>query len=444
MDFFNSPEDLQSVALVAVRHAVKQGGNAAEAEAAESSSLSVQTRGGQFDGCERGRAQGISVTVYFNGGEGTASVGDMTADAARLAAEKALAIARKSAADPHAGLADKELMAQDFPDLSLYHPHEWSVDAAYRMARECEESARAADDSIARDKTEAEISMDAARSVYCNSHGFAAPETETAYSASCGAIAERDGIMETEGWSETRRCHDWLPSMAEIGDKAGRYAARRLGVRKIKSGRMNVLFLPPASHSLFGHIVGAASGSSLYHKTSWLAGRLGETICAPHISIREDPHVLGGLRSTAFDDDGVATRPRMVVDKGVWRGCFLSAYSARRLGMQTTGNAGGAYNLFVDGDLRPLPDLLKETGAGLAVTSLMGQGVNRVTGDYSRGAAGFWVENGEYVHPVSEVTIAGNLRQMLPAIAALGDDVLQRGLFKCGAVLIPDLMVGGS
>ncbi|MGI9306863.1 MAG: metallopeptidase TldD-related protein [Gammaproteobacteria bacterium] len=444
MEFLCDIDALKSAAADAVRLAVQNGADAAEAAAFESGGMEVETRGGKMDGAHMSREQGISVTVYAKGGEGAASVGELRPAALKTAVEKALVIARAAAADPCAGLADKETMASEFPDLSLYHPRAISADEAFLLARECEESARAAHPSVCPEKSEAAFSSGAAQSAYANSHGFCAAESSTSYSMSCQAIAEKDGQMERDGWSETRRQFSLLPPAAATGKKAGEFAAKRLGAKKIRSCRANVLFLAPASHSLIYHLVGAASGGALYRKTSWLLEKLNEQICAPHLNIVERPHLPGEMRSAAFDDEGAATAERMIVENGVWRGRFLSAYTARRLGTQTTANAGGAHNLEVRGKTLPLAELMKMLGAGLVVTDLMGQGINPVTGDYSRGAAGFWAENGEIVHPVSEATIAGNLLQMLPNIEALGDDVMRRGLAQCGSILIPDLMLGGG
>lgn len=423
---------------------MKAGADAASASAAESADIEAESRGGKMDGMNIGREQGLSVTVYSDGGEGHASVGDFSEASAKVAVERALAIARKSAADPCAGLADKEIMAAEFPDLSLYHPVEISADEAFARARECEEAAWAVHPAINRGKSEGQFSASWEQGALANSHGFCAVEAHSGYSCSCAAIAEKDGQMERDGWGETRRKLDDLPPVAEVGKKAGEFAARRLGGRKAASGRAPVLFWTPASHSLFGHLVRAASGGALYQKNSWLLEKYGEQVCAPHISIAERPHLPGEMRSAAFDGDGVATAERMVVENGVWRGRFLSAYSARRLGVQTTANANGAHNLEVSGRAEPFQDLLRRMGTGLLVTDLMGSGVNPATGDYSRAATGFWVDKGEIAWPINEATIAGNLLEMLGGIEAIGDDAMRHGLFRCGSVLIPDMMIGGG
>ena len=444
MEFFHSREILQTAAEDAVRRAMKNGADGAEAAASEHAGIEAESRGGKMDGANFSREQGLSVTVFAGGGEGAASVGELTPAAVRSAVEKALTIARRSAADPCAGLADKDAMATEFPDLALFHPREITAADAFALARECEEHARAANAAISSDKSEASFSAMISQDVYANSHGFCGYESSSAYSLGCAAVAEKNGQMERDGWNETRRDFNNLPSAAEIGEKAGKFAARRLGGKKIASCRANVLFLAPASHSLIRHIVGAASGGALYHKTSWLADKMESQICSPNISVAERPHLQGEMRSAAYDDEGAATSERMIVQNGIWRGRFLDSYSARRLGEKTTANAGGAHNLEVQGDALPMEKIMQMLGAGFVVSDLMGQGVNPATGDYSRGACGFWAEGGEIVHPVSEATIAGNLLQMLPSVAALGDDSIRRGLLKCGSLLIPDLMLGGG
>lgn len=444
MEFFHSRELLQSAAEDAVWRATRNGADGAEADASESAGMEVEARGGKMDGAHFSREQGLSVTVFVRGGEGAANAGELTPAAIAAAVDKALAIARRSAADPCAGLADKETMATEFPDLSLFHPREVSVADAFALARECEDGARAAHPEISREKSEASFSAAASQNFYANSHGFCAGESSTVYSLGCAAVAEKDGKMERDGWSESRRDFSGLPSAAEIGEKAGKFAGRRLGGKTIRSRRANVLFLPPASHSLILHLVRAASGGALYHKTSWLADKLGKQICASHINIAERPHLPGEMRSASFDDEGAATAERMIVKNGIWLGRFLDAYGARRLGAKTTANAGGAHNLEVGGDVVAMDELMRMLGSGFVVADLMGQGVNPATGDYSRGAFGFWAEGGEIVHPVSEATVAGNLLRMLPSVVALGDDAIRRGLVHCGSVLIPDLMLGGG
>lgn len=445
-DFVNSADGLRDITAETVRLARAAGADMAEASAAESFGMEVSVRGGGLDGMDIGRSQGLSLTAYVGGAFGTANVGELTPAAMREAVERALVIARAAAPDEHAGLAEAELMATEFPELDLYHPWALSPDEAVELARRAEEAAWAADAAVSRDKNDgAALQTDAALSAYANSRGFCAAKRMTTHSLSVGVVAERDGDMQSDGWSEVRCDAVRLPSPEDIGAIAGRRAAERLGSKKLRARRAAVLFRESAARSLIGHFISAASGGALYRKMSWLCGRLGEQIFPPHINIRELPHLPGELHSDAYDDDGVATQARDVVAAGVWRGCFLSAYSARRMAMKTTGNAGGAHNLEVSGDTVAADDLPAMLGEGLIVTHLMGQGANGITGDYSRGAAGFWVENGEIVHPASEVTIAGNLSDMLASIAAVGDDAKWRGgAIKCGSLLLPDMALGGN
>ena len=444
MEFYHTPDKLKEVAADAIRLARQNGADAAEADTSESVSMEVEVRGGVLDAMNMNRAQGLSLTVYLGAREGSASAGELSPATIRATVDKAISIARASAADPCCGLADKEMMATEFADLSLYHPWPISPTDAIAMAQQCEEAAWDAHAAINRQKSESALSTGQAQSAYANSHGFCHAEAETFHSLNCAAIAEQNGQMERDGWGETRRCADDIPSAADIGGKSGRRAARRLGGKKIIARRANVLFQAPVSHSLIHHFLAAASGGALYRKTSWLLDKLDCPIFAPHLNIWELPHLPGEMRSANYDDEGVATRERAVIDNGIWRGCFLSAYTARRLQMQTTGNAGGAHNLEVGGDMMSDQEILDALGDGLIITDLMGQGVNGVTGDYSRGAAGFWVEKGEIIHPVNEATIAGNLLEMLPAIIAIGKDAMRHGLVRCGSILIPNIMIGGG
>ena len=444
-DFANTPENLQSIAADIIDMAIKSGADMAEASAAESVGMELSVRRGALDEVDFGREQELSVTAYCNGGSGTATIGELSKQTMQEAVRRAVAIAKTSASDPYAGLAEKEEMATDMPDLDLFHPWQPSVEEALALALTTEESAFAVDGEINRDKSDgASVHTSAVLSAYANSRGFCAAERATSHTVSASALAERDGAMQQDGWSETRRNAANLPSATAIGKTAGERALRLLGGGKIGDGRANVLFQAPVSHSLIGHLVGAASGGALYRKASWLLDKFGEQILPANITIRECPRLQGEMRSAAYDGDGVATQTRDIVAAGTWCGRFLSAYSARRLGAKSTGNAGGAHNLEVDAALTPADNLPAMVGRGLIVTELMGQGVNSLTGDYSRGAAGFWVENGEIVYPVSEVTIAGNLHDMLGSIAAIGDDTIRRGLVKCGSLLLPDMTIGGN
>ena len=445
MEFVNNKEMLREMATNAIALARQNGADEAEASVSESVGFDAQVRQGNLDSLDINRGLGLSVSVYINHSSGSASVGQLNSKALKTAVDKAISIARASQADPCAGLADKQLMATEFLDLSLYHQWEIEPEQAIKLARHCEEASWAADPSISRQKSSGgNVSTSATQEAYANSHGFCVVDAQTTHSVSCGATAEKDGAMEQDGWGDCKRIPAQLMDAADIGQEAGERAAKRLGGRKIPATTAAVLYQAPVSHSLIKHLVSAASGSALYHRTSWLMDKLQTSVCAEHINIREEPHRVGELHSDSCDGDGVATKPRDIVKDGVWLGCFLSAYSARRLGMQSTANAGGAHNLEVTGNTMPIADILKTMRRGLVITDLMGQGANTVTGDYSRGASGFWVEDGEIIHPVNEVTIAGNLKDMLANISAIGDDVMRRGLVKCGSVLIPNMAIGGN
>ena len=445
IEFINSEERFRSLLADLLKMAKQGGAEAAEAEAAESCGMEVSVRAQALEAMDINHGQQLSLTVYINGKSATTTTATLTTEAMQTLAERALAIARATSADLHAGLADAARMAAEFHDLQLFHPWTLSPEEAIAITKHAEQASWQAHPAVNKKKSDgADISTSNTLFAYANSHGFCAAEKTSVHSISCSAVAEKDGMMESDGWSETRRNADWLPAAEEIGAIAGRHAARRLGSKKLGDCRANVLFQAPAAHSLIGHFIRAASGGALYRNTSFLLDKLGKKIFADHINIRELPHLPGKLASCSFDGDGVATQDRDIVADGVWQGCFLSAYSARKLGMQTTGNAGGVHNLEVGGHTVAAAELPALLGRGLIVTNLMGQGTNMVTGDYSRGAAGFWVENGEIVHPVNEVTIAGNLLAMLPAISTVGDDAMRRGSIKCGSLLIPDMIIGGN
>lgn len=444
-EFINHPDAMKTMVADAVAQARAAGVDAAQASVVESAAMNVGVRRGQLETLDIDREYELSLTVYCNGGTGAASIGEVSASALRELVERAVVIARLSQPDPHAGLADAELMATDFPDLSLFHPWSLAVDDAIALAKEGEEATFAAHPEISRSKSEgASVHSGVSLVAYANSHGFCAAEQLSSHTLACGALAIRDGQMERDGWSEAFRDAADLPPISEVGHKAGTLAARRLGGGKVGDQTVRVLFAAPSGHTLIRHFIAAARGGALYRKASWLVDALESPVFAPHMSIRELPHITKRHGSTAYDSEGVATRPRTVVQDGVWRECFLSAYSARRLGMQTTANAGGVHNIRVDAKRIPADRLLEELGTGVMVTDLMGQGVNEILGDYSRGAAGFWVENGEIAYPLSEITLAGNLRAMLPAIVGMGDDTMVRGSLECGSLLVEEMVLGGN
>jgi PmbA protein len=373
---------------------------------------------------------------------GHASTADFAPDAVRAAVDKALAIARYTAEDPAAGLADPDRLARTLPDLDLYHPWELSVDAAIELGRETEAAAMAVDPRITNTEG-ATVGRGESEFVYANSLGFAGGFRSSRHHVDCAVIGEDDGGMQRDFWYTAARAPGDLEAAAAVGRRAGERTVRRLGARPVETLECPVLFEAPEAGDLLGFFVGAVSGGALYRKSSFLLDSLGQPVFAAQVSIREEPHLLRARASTPFDNEGVATVPRDVVKDGVVAGYFLGSYSARKLGMATTGNAGGSHNLVVAHGDDDLPALLRRMGRGLFVTEQLGQGVNPVTGDYSRGAAGFWVEGGVIAYPVEEITIAGNLKDMFRDIVAVGNDVDRRGSRHTGSILVSRMTVAG-
>lgn len=434
---------LQQIARDILEHARKGGASACEANVSDGCGLNVTVRQGAVETIEHTRDKGLSVTVYIGQKRGHASTSDFSPQAIGDTVTAALSIARHTAADDCAGLADAELLATSFPDLDLYHPWGLSVEQAIELAQGCEAAAFAIDKRISNSEG-ATISINASQFVYVNSHGFTAGYPLSRHSISCAVIASEQDTMQRDYWYSVARDAADLESINDVGKKAGKRTIARLGAKKIATCEVPVLFEAPVATSLIGHFTQAVSGASLYRKSSFLLDSMGKQVFSPDIRIRELPHIKKGLASCAFDDEGVATHERNVVEHGIVQGYFLGSYSARKLGLRTTGNAGGNHNLVVENST-PLsfPDLLKKMNKGLLVTELLGQGVNGVTGDYSRGATGFWVENGEICYPVEEITIAGNLKEMLRGIVGVGSDRIVRGSKQCGSLLIERMTIAG-
>ncbi|MBM2884480.1 metalloprotease PmbA [Chromobacterium amazonense] len=441
--FSFSPDILNGIADRVLELARQLGASAAEADVSEGIGQTVSVRLSEVETIEYNQDKGVSVTVYLGQKKGHASTSDFSDPALSDTVRAALDIARYTAEDDCAGLADPQLLADDLPDLDLYHPWQLPVEQAIELARRCEDSARAVDARI-RNSEGASVSVQASQFVYANSHGFRGGFRSSRHSLSAAVVAEEDGVMQRDYWYSAARHRDDLAPVEEIGRIAGERAVRRLGARRVKTGQYPVLFEAPVAMSLLGHLTAAISGGNLYRKSSFLLDALGKPVMAAKVTIDEDPLMLRGLASSAFDNEGVATQSRRLVDGGVLQGYLLSSYSARKLGMQTTGNAGGAHNLVVHSTGESVAELLSQMGSGLLVTELLGQGVNTVTGDYSRGAAGFWVENGVIAYPVEEITIAGNLRDMFLNIEAVANDTLDRGGRRIGSVLIGGMMVAGE
>ncbi|MEY4960933.1 MAG: hypothetical protein RL610_1112 [Pseudomonadota bacterium] len=435
---------LQQIARDILSYAKEGGATACETEVSDGFGQNVTVRRGEVETIEYNRDKGLSVTVYIGQKRGNASTSDFSPQAVRDTVSAALSIARYTAADDCAGLADTDLLASEFPDLELYFPWDLPVEQAIQLAQTCEAAAFAVDKRITNSEGGG-VSLSESQFVYANSLGFMGGYPTSRHSISCAVIAGRDANMQRDYWYSVARNPADLDQADSVGKKAGSRSVARLGAKKIATCEVPVLFEAPIASSLIGHFVGAISGGSLYRKSSFLMDSVGKQVFAPDIQIQEKPHLKKGLASSAFDDEGVTTVDRKVVENGVVQGYFLGSYSARKLGLRTTGNAGGNHNLILDnGAPVPFSELLKRMGKGLLVTELLGQGVNSVTGDYSRGAAGYWVEGGEIQYAVEEITIAGNLKDMLPGICAIGNDTLVQGSKQCGSLLIDRMTVAGG
>ena len=446
--FSYSLEQLQEMSARVLRLAKAAGASAAETDISLGIGQNVSVRMGETETIEYNRDKGATVTVYFGQRRGHASTSDLSDQALADTVAAACNIARYTAQDPFCGLADAELMATEFPDLDLYHAWDISVEEAIELAKRCEAAARAVDTRISNSEG-ASVSNSESLSVYANSHGFCAGYPTSRHGISASVIAEQGNSMQRDYWYTTARAPADLETPEHVGRLAGQRTVRRLGCRKLKTAQVPVLFEAPLAGGLISSLISAVSGGNLYRKSSFLLDSLGKPVIASIVDIEEQPHLPKGLASSAFDAEGVATRPRMLVEQGVLQGYLLSSYSARKLGMTSTGNAGGNHNLLVRhaggaGQQQSFEQLLQTMGTGLLVTELLGHGLNMVTGDYSRGAAGFWVENGVIAYPVEEITIAGNMKDMLMQIVALGSDVLVQSSRQVGSVLIERMTVAGE
>ena len=436
-------EDLEELVTLALDEARRLGADQAEAASSRDTGLSVTARLGDVENIEHTSDRGISVTVYKNACKGSASTTDTSAAAITEAAAKACSIAGLTAADPHAGLADAELMAGDLADLDLDHPWALDVDQAISLAVECEAAALGLDKRI-NNSEGATVWTGRGSRAYGNSHGFIGSFSSSNHGISCAVIAEAEDVMQRDYEYTASRVATDLEDPSEIGSRAAQKTLSRIGAQKIKTINAPVLFIPSLARGFIGHAISAVAGSAQYRRSSFLLDAVGETIFPEFVQILERPHIRQGMASRAYDGEGVATYDRDIVSDGVLRGYLLNSYSARRLGLETTANAGGAQNLIVPGSDTDLAELIKTMDTGLIVEELIGQGVNSVTGDYSRGAVGHWVENGEVQHAVHEVTIAGNLRDLYKRIAVVGSDQDLRGGIRCGSILVEEMTIAGS
>ena len=438
-------DTLRSIVADALERAREKGATEADAEVSEGHGQTVTVRKGTVETIEHNRDKGLGVSVLIGKQKGFASTSDLTRKAIADTVDAALSIARFTAADEANGLAEPDLLArpEDIRDLDLYHPWDLAVEQAIEIARRCERAAFRLDRRITNSEG-ASVSAQHSQFMFGTSAGFMGGYRNTRHFISCSVIAQEGDSMQRDDWYSTTRAPGDLAKPAAIGDYAGRRALARLRARKIGTREARILMEAPLASSLVGHFVAAVSGGNLYRKSSFLLDSLGTQVFSPLVNLREEPHRPRGQASTCFDDDGVRTRPRDVVKDGVLQGYFLGTYSARKLAMRSTGNAGGNHNLVLAPGDKDLVGMLRELGTGLFVTELMGHGINLVTGDYSRGASGYWVEKGEIQYPVEEITIAGNLRDMFRNIVAVGNDVLQRGSRECGSILIEGMTVAGN
>ena len=436
-------EQLETLVADILAEARAQGATSAEAAVSFGSALSVTVRLGEVETLEHHRQRGLAVTIYFGQSRGSASTADWRPEAIRASVQSACAIARHTAADPCAGLADPDRLARAIPDLDLYHPWPLTAEEAIELARECEAAALGLDPRI-RNSEGGSVASHAGVMVYGNSHGFCGGYSTTRHSLSCSVIAQDESGMQSNHWYTVARNGNDLETPVVVGQKAARRALRRLGSRQLETRQVPVLFAPELARGLIGHFVAAIRGGALYRKASFLLDRLDTPVFPAFVTIRERPHWPRAMASAPFDSEGVATADRDLVSGGVLRGYVLDSYSARRLGMETTGNAGGTHNLIVEPGPLGREALLRQLDTGLWVTELLGHGVNPVTGDYSRGASGFWVEQGEVRFPIHEITIAGNLDAMFKSIVAVGNDVDARGGIRCGSLLVERMTVAGE
>jgi PmbA protein len=447
LGFSCGPEQLRGLAHAALERARRGGASGCDCDVSEGYGLTVTVRKGKPDVVEHNRDRSIGVSVYLGerpkARRGHASTSDFSSAALEQTVDAALAIARHTAEDDCAGLPEPEELARELPDLDLFHPWDLGTEEAIDLAKRCEAAAFAVSKKI-RNSEGATASAQHSQFVFANSLGFTGGHSASRHYLSCSVIAEDKGLMQRDDWHSSSRVPDRIAEPRSLGRYAAERALARLGGRKIATRQAPVLFEAPVAIGLLGHFVSAVNGGNLYRKTTFLADSLGKKVFSPRVRIEERPLERQGLASGAFDEEGVATRNRAIVRGGVVEGYFLGSYSARKLGMKSTGSAGGHHNLVVQPGKLDFRGMLREMGRGLLVTELLGQGINMVTGDYSRGAAGYWVEGGEIRYPVEEITIAGNLKDMFRGIAAVGNDIVLRSGRSCGSILVENMTIAGE
>jgi PmbA protein len=434
---------LKNIVQDLLDEAKQQGATAAEAGLSQETGLSVNARMGDVETIEHHCDQGLGITVFFGQRKGSASTSDLSPASIKETVRAACSIARYTSEDEYAGLPDKAMLATEFPDLDVNHPWAVSVDEAIALAIACEEAALTYHSEISNSEG-ASVNTHQGIRVMGNSLGFLQGYSSTRHSLSCSVLGQRGDSMQRDYWYSVARNANDLEAVADIGRKAAERTIKRLEARRLTTRQCPVLYAPETAAGLLGSLMGAISGGNLYRKSTFLLDALGQQIFPAFIRIHEQPYLTRALGSSAYDGDGVATQTRDIVSNGVLRGYVLGTYSARKLGMQSTGNAGGVHNLTLDSGALDFDGMLKLMGTGLLVTELMGQGVKMMTGDYSRGASGFWVENGEIQYPVEEITIAGNLKAMFKHIVAVGNDVDYRGNTRTGSILIEQMSIAGE
>lgn len=440
-----SLDELDRLAQLAedvIRRARAAGASQAEVAASIDTGLNVNVRLGDVETVEHTRDRGFGLTVYFGKRKGSASTADLNPDSIQATLDQACAIARYTEEDEAAGLADAGRMASQFPDLDLWHPWRIDTEGAIALGKQIEDAGRSHAGITNSDG--ASVQMGEAVAVYANSHGFLGRERGTRHSLSLSLIAGDEEGMQRDYWYDSVRSADDFISAAALGDKAAQRTLSRMGARSLSTRQSPVMFAPEVARGLIGHLIGAVSGGALYRRASFLLDHAGKQIMPSWLNIVERPFLMRGQGSSAFDAEGVATRDSALVENGMLARYVLGSYSARKLGLESTGNAGGIHNLIVEGGQDDFAAMLKRMGTGLLVTEVMGQGVSTVTGDYSRGAAGFWVENGQIAYPVEEITIAANLRDMYAHIVAVGADVDPRSHILTGSILLEQMTIAGE
>jgi len=443
LEFIEHQQELTVLVEKILSEADSQGSDQAEVSVSMEQGLGVSVRKGELENLEFNQDRGFGITLYFGKRKGSASTTDSSEAAIRETVAAAKGIAKHTEEDPYSGLADASLMPTTPVALDLYHPWDIEPEQVAAMAIECEAAGLAVDGKLT-NSDGAQISSQQALRVYGNSNGFLGAYPSTRHSMSCVLIGEDNEGMQRDYWYTLSRRWQELEAAVDVGRKAGERTVERLSPQKAPTGKYPVMLAPNLAAGLIGHLNGAISGGAQYRQASFLLDAVDQQVLPDWLTLREDPVMPGGLASAYFDGDGVATRSNVFVENGRLASYILSTYSARKLGLQTTGNAGGVHNLHLDAPLVPHAELLAQMGTGLLITELMGQGVNGVTGDYSRGASGFWVENGEIAYPVAEFTLAGNLKDMLLNIVGLADDIDIRSSIRSPSMLLESLTVAGQ